>query len=163
MKLFLLQKNQNCLNKNKSLKNDIVSHVCHARVVSHISPIACSTSSLINNDISLLKKSVDCLGSTLSHCAKNHTCLESLVRKKQVPSLHAHHTWHTHAPHGHKHHTMLLMCTHVHIVDERATLLDFGMIVYMMKIQQIILFGLGKILTPVDPKKMGTKDHPFDF
>jgi len=45
----------------------------------------------------------------------NHTRLESLVRKKQVPSImHAHHTRHTHAPHGH-HHTLyahVYTCTH---------------------------------------------------
>ena len=73
-----------CLKKNEFLKNKIDSHVCHARVVSHTSPIACHTSSLIENDISMLKKSVDCLGSILSHCALNHSRLESLFRKKQV-------------------------------------------------------------------------------
>ena len=58
---------------------------------------------------------MNCLGSTLSHCAKNHTRLESLFRKKQVPSLHAHHPRHTHAPHGHIHHTLyahVYTCTH---------------------------------------------------
>ena len=73
-----------CLKKNEVLQNKIDAHVCHARVVSHTSPIACHTSSLINNDISLLKKSVDCLGSTLSQCIVGHTRLESLFRKKQV-------------------------------------------------------------------------------
>jgi len=69
------------LKKNKSLKNDLDSHVCHASVASSSSSsIACSTlSSSIENDINDLKKSVDCLGSTLSHCAMNHARLESLV------------------------------------------------------------------------------------
>ena len=60
-----------CLNENKSLKNDLDSHVYHASIASPSSiPIACSTSSsIIKNDICALKKSVNCLGSTLSQCA----------------------------------------------------------------------------------------------
>ena len=45
----------------------------------------------------------------------NHTRLESLFRKKQVPSLHAHPSRHTHATQGHHHHTMyahVYTCTH---------------------------------------------------
>ena len=78
--------------KNKSLQKEI--DVCHASVASCSStPIACSTlSSSIEKDIIVLKKSVDSLGSTLSHCAMNHTRLESLIRKKQVPTMHAHPT-----------------------------------------------------------------------
>ena len=57
---------------------------------------------------------MDCLGSTLSQCAKSHTRMESLFRKKQVPIMHAHPSRHTHAPHGH-HHTLyahVYTCTH---------------------------------------------------
>ena len=101
--------------KNISLKNDLDPHVCHASVASHsTSPIAC-TSSIIENDISMLKKSVDCLGSTLSHCAMNHSRLESLFRKKQVPPMHANRPRHTHAPHVHTHNTLyahVYTCTH---------------------------------------------------
>ena len=105
------------LKKNESLKIDIDSHVCHASVASPSTSIACSTlSSSIENDINILKKSVDCLGSTLSHCAMNHIRLESIFRKKQVPSLHAHHTRHTHAPHVHTHH----MYAHVYTVGPKA-------------------------------------------
>ena len=70
--------------KNISLKNDIDSHVCHANVASSSSmPTAYSTSStIIENDIYALKKSVDCLGSTLSQCAINHTRLESMFHMK---------------------------------------------------------------------------------
>ena len=59
--------------KNKSLKNDLSSHVCHASPSSI--PIACSTSSsIIENDICMLKKSVDCLGSTFEPiCHEPHT------------------------------------------------------------------------------------------
>ena len=84
-------------NENKSLKNDLSSHVCHASIASPSSAIACYTSSsMIENDICNLKKSVGCLGSTLSQCAMNHTRLESMFRKKQVPPWHAHKPWHAH-------------------------------------------------------------------
>jgi len=104
-----------CLEKNIVLQNKIDSHVCHARVVSPKSPIACSTSSMLENDINLLKKKMDCLGSTMSQCAMNHSRLETLVRKKQVPtSMHAHPPRHTHAPHGHHQHMYahVYSCTH---------------------------------------------------
>ena len=71
--------------------------------------------SMIENDISILKKSVDCLGSTLSQCAMKHTRLESMFRKKQVPNMHAHKPRHTYAPHAHTHNTMyahVYTCTH---------------------------------------------------
>ena len=45
----------------------------------------------------------------------SHTRLESLFRKKQVPSLHTHHPRHTHASHGHNYHTLyahVYTCTH---------------------------------------------------
>ena len=121
--------------KNIVLKNDIDSHVCHASVVSHSSsPIACSTSSKIENDISMLKKNVDCLGSILSQCVLSHTHLESLFRKKQVPSMHAHHTWHIRASHVHTHHTMyahVYTCTHC---GRKGHLAKFVMVVYMIQI-----------------------------
>ena len=84
-KIDLISKELEFVSKeNKFLKNDLSSHVCHATIASPSSfPIACSTlSSSIENDINILKKSVDCLGSTLSQCALDHTRLETLVRKK---------------------------------------------------------------------------------
>ena len=68
----------------------------------------------------MLKKSVDCLGSTLSHCALNHSRLEPIfrkkqVRKKQVPLMHAHKPRHTYTSHVHSHNTMyahVYTCTH---------------------------------------------------
>ena len=44
----------------------------------------------------------------------NHTRLETLVRKKQVPSLHVHPSRHTHAHHGHNHnmYAHVYTCTH---------------------------------------------------
>ena len=49
----------------------------------------------------------------------------------------------------------MLMCTLVHIVDVRDTLQSFVIIEYIMKILQIDLFELGKVLTPMDPIKYG--------
>ena len=63
----------------------------------------------------MLKKSVDCLGSTLSKCIKNHTQLESIFHKKHAPHIHAHKSQHTHASHVHTHDTMyarVYTCTH---------------------------------------------------
>ena len=59
-------------NGNKSLKNDLSSHVCHISNDPSTSDkhVAYSTSSsIIESDICALKKSVDSLGSTLSKCA----------------------------------------------------------------------------------------------
>ena len=150
-------------NENISLKNDLDTHVCHASVASPFSvSLAYSTSSSpIENNICNLKKSVDCLGSTLSQCALNHSRLESMFRKNKF-----HLCMHT----NHGIHMLLtftlttlcmLMCTLVHIVDVRATLLNFALIELMFQIQQISLFGLGKVLTPWTQKSMGTKDHSY--
>ena len=102
--------------KNISLKNNIDTHVCHASVASPSSvSLACSTSSsMTENDTCVLKKSVDCLGSSLSHCVMNHSRLESMFRKKQVPSMHVHKPRHTHAPHVHTHnmYAHVYTCTH---------------------------------------------------
>ena len=78
------------------------SHVCHDSIASsscvkNVVSHACSTSfSTFENDIRVLKKSIDCLNSTLSQCAMNHTRLESIFRKKHAPHLHAHPSRHTH-------------------------------------------------------------------
>ena len=65
-KIISISKELDSISKeNKSLKIDLSSYVCHASPSSL--PIACSTSSsIIENDLCALKKSVDCLGSTLS-------------------------------------------------------------------------------------------------
>ena len=99
---------------NKTLKNDLDSHVCHASPSSI--PIACSTSSShVENDIIMLKKSVNCLGSTLSKCAMNHTRLESMFRKKHTPYIHAHKPRHTHASHVTHMTLCLLIVLHIYI------------------------------------------------
>ena len=44
-----------------------------------------------------------------------HARLESMFRKKHIPPMHAHHTWHTHASLIHTHNTMyahVYTCTH---------------------------------------------------
>jgi len=51
------------------------------------------------------------------------TRLETLVRKKQVPSLHVHPSRHTHTSHGHHHHTKyahVYTCTHCGRKDQLA-------------------------------------------
>ena len=60
---------------------------------------------------------MDCLSSTLSTCAFNHTKLESLFSKKQTPHIHAHHhnAYAHFAHHDHKHthmHSKVYKCTH---------------------------------------------------
>ena len=54
----------------------------------------------------MLKKSIDCLGSTLSQCAMDHKKLESIFRKKYAPHVYTHHTRHAHASHAHTHDSM---------------------------------------------------------
>jgi len=117
--------------------------------------ISSTSSSIIENDISMLKKSVDCLGSTLSECAMNHTRLESMFRKKHTPPMHAHHTQHTQAPHIQTHNTMyahVYTCTHCR---RKGRLAKFCYDRYMIQILQIDLFGLGKELTLMNPKEYG--------
>ena len=51
----------------------------------------------------------------MSHCALNHSRLESVFRKKQVPLMHAHKSRHIHASHVHSHNTLyahVYTCTH---------------------------------------------------
>ena len=94
--------------ENTSLKNDFDAHVCHATIQSpSIDKNACSTSSSnVENNIIMLKKSVDCLGSTLSQCAMNHKKLEYMFHKKHAPHIHAHYSQHTHTSYVHTHDTM---------------------------------------------------------
>ena len=79
------------------LHDSIVLPSNDKNLVSHAS----SSSLSIKNNICILKKNVDCLGSTLSQCAMNHKRLESMFRKKHTPHMHAHPPWHTHAHHTH--------------------------------------------------------------
>ena len=57
----------------------------------------------------------------------------------------------------------MLMCTYVHIVDVRATLVNFVMIEYIIQNLQINLFELGKVLTPMDPRKFGYQKPPLFY
>ena len=71
--------------------------------------------SIIKNDISMFKKSVDCLGSTLSQCVMDHKRLEFIFRKKHASHIHAHKSRHTHAYHAHTHDSLyanVYICTH---------------------------------------------------
>ena len=141
----------------------MIQHVCHATIISPSSvPIACSTSSSkVENDITMLKKSVDCLGSTLSQCVMNHTRLESMFRKKYVPPMHAHKSWHTHALHIHTHNTMyahVYTCTHCGRKSHLAKFC-YDRIHDSNFVNKFI--WVRKMLTPMDPKSMGTKSHSY--
>ena len=147
-------------NENKSLKNDLDSHVCHAP--SYNIPIVCSTSSSnIENDINILKKSVDRLGSTLSQCALNDTCLESMFRKKHAPYMHAHHTRHIHAHHAHTHDSIyahVYTCTHCrrkgHLAKfcyDRVHNVNFANKFVWVK----------KVANLMDPRKCGYQNSPL--
>ena len=127
-----------------------------------ISQSACSTlSSSIKNDINILKKNVDCLGSTLSQCAINHTRLESLFRKKQISSLHAHIPRHTHAPHVYIHNTMYAhVYTRTHY-GRKGHLAKFCYDKIHDVNLELNLFGLEKMLTPMDPKECGYQRPPL--
>ena len=100
------------------MKNNFDTHVCHVPIASSSinKHVACSTlSSSIKDDICVLKKSKDYLGSTLSQCASNYKRLESTFHKKHAPNLHAHPSWHTHAHHTYTYDFMyarVYTCTH---------------------------------------------------
>ena len=110
------------------MKNNFDSYVCHATIDSlSIDKNVCSTSSNINNDICMLKKSVDYLSSTLSKCVVDYKKLESMFQKKQVLHIHAHQSRHTHASHVHTHDTLyahVYTCT----CGLKGTLQNFVMI-----------------------------------
>ena len=85
----------------------------------------------------------------------NHTRLESMFRKIHAPHIHAHQIRHTHTHHAHTHDSQYIMYTLVHIVDVMVILQNFVMIGLTIQILQIKLFGLGKVLTPMDPRRYG--------
>jgi len=67
------------------------------------------------NEMEFLKNKINCLSSTLSTCAFNHSRLEFLFLKKQTPHIHAHHPYAYVAHHDntytHKH-SKVYKCTH---------------------------------------------------
>ena len=69
------------------------------------------SSSIIDNDICVLKKNIDCLGSNLSQCVIDHKRLESMFQKKQTLHMHTHPLRHIHAHHVHTHATQCLVCS----------------------------------------------------
>ena len=82
--------------ENVPKKKKIVDHAFHATIID-------------KNEVKFLKNKINCLSSTLSKCAFNHTRLESLFSKKQTPHVHAHHphAYSVFARHDHTH-------THMH-------------------------------------------------
>ena len=121
---FVLKENEVLKNKNDCddvlKKNEVLS--------SRDKHLACSTSSSINNDICMMKKSVDCLSSTLSQCVMNHKRLESMFRKN-VLHLYMHIIHGIHMLLMFTHMTpCMIECTLVHIVVTQDTLQNFVMI-----------------------------------
>ena len=55
----------------------------------------------------------------------------------------------------------MLTCTHVHIVVEKATLLDFVMIVFYNENLATNYVWVEKTLTPVDPLENGYQKPPL--
>ena len=95
------EKEKDFVSKKKKKNDSLSHHALHATT----------------NEINVLKNKMNNLSSTLSSCAFNHTRLESLFQKKQVPHVHAHshHAFayvaqHDHTP-THKH-TKVYTCTH---------------------------------------------------
>ena len=83
-----------------------------------------------------------------------HKRLESIFQKKHTRiCMHTHHGIHMLLMFTHMTPCMLV-CTLVHIVDVWVTLQNFVMIEYIIQILQINLFRLGKVVTPMDPKKV---------
>ena len=92
----------------------------------------------------------------------NHTRLESMFHKKHAPPMHAHKSRLTRASHVHTHNTMyahVYTCTHCgrtgHLVKfcyDRINVSNFA---------NKFLFGLGKVLTPLDPKRYGYQKLPL--
>jgi len=74
------------------------------------------TTSFDENEICVLKKSIDVLGSILSQRAFDHYRLEFMFHKKQIPYIHAHTS---HAPHVHIH-TKVYTYTHCSRKDHLA-------------------------------------------
>ena len=79
---MISQEKQIILNENKFLKKKII--LKEKGNISKRKKGFCFScfSSKIDNDIYIMKKNIDRLGSTLSQCAFNHFKLESMVRKK---------------------------------------------------------------------------------
>ena len=86
--------------KFSNKKNDSISHhALHATT----------------NEINVLKNKINCLSSTLSTCAFNHSRLESLFSKKQASHVHALYPHHAYVCHNHTHthiHPKVYKCTH---------------------------------------------------
>ena len=83
-----------------------------------------------------------------------------MFRKKHAPSMHAHKPRHTHASHDDTRYAHVYTYTHC---GRKATLQSFTLIELMTQILQINLFGLGKVLTPMDPIEYGYQNSPLFY
>ena len=85
----------------------------------------------------------------------NHTRLESMFHKKHAPPMHAHKPRHTHASHVHTHDTLyasVYTCTHCGHMGHLAKFCYDRINVSNFANKS---FGLGKVLTLMDPKRYG--------
>ena len=96
IKIASISKDLNLFSKkNTTLQNDIDSHVCHASVVSPSRVSIACTSSIIKNDICLLKKNVDYLSSTWANVPwTTHVWNLCFTRNKFLLCMHTNHGIH---------------------------------------------------------------------
>ena len=117
------------------------------------------------NEIKNLKNKMNNLSSTLNSCAFNHSKLESLFQKKQVPHAHAHthhaHAYGAHHDHNHTHmHTKVYKCTHC---DRKGHLAKFcfDKLHYLNFAKKNVWVPFDA--NPVDPKQNGYQNPHLVF
>ena len=93
-------------------------------------------------------------------CHEPHT-FEIHLSQENAPHIHAHKSRHTHVSHVHTHDTRyahVYTCTHC---GRKGHIVKFTLIELMIQILQIDLFGLGKVLTPMDLIEYGYQNLPL--
>ena len=122
-KITLVEKEKEiALDENNSLKRKVISkekeNVSKKKKNNDSHSHHAFHATINKNEIQVLKNRINCLSSTLSNCAFNHSKLETLFSKKQAPHVHAHHPRNTYAyfahhDHTHSHvHSRVYKCTH---------------------------------------------------
>mgnify|MGYP000872325104 CR=1 FL=1 len=126
------------MSKKVSSKNASTSLFKEIFFVSHASIVL---SPIIENEICVLKKNIECLSSTLSQCVFDHKRIESLFQRKQDPPIHAHTSRHAHTYHTQKYANMY-HCSHC---GRKGHLAKF----YFDKLNILNnIFGFVMVLTP---------------
>ena len=162
-KIILVEKQKEiAFQENNSLKRKIFEKEKEKEKVSkkkrNFEHALHATTSIDQNEVKFLKKKIDCLSSTLSSCAFNHSRLESLFSKKQTPHIHAHHHAYAYvARHDHTHthkHLKVYKCTHCGRKGHLAKFF-FDKMHHINFAKKNVWVPLDA--NPLDPKKMGTK------